>query len=265
MRRTTRATPSPSPATERRTVIRRFLASALLAGFLAGLAITLLQPFTTTPLILQAEAYEHAASAPASGTPHAHDHAQGEDSGWKPSGGMERLVFTALANAIAGVGFGFLLVAGFALWGGKANGRTGVIWGMAGFTVFTLAPSLGLAPELPTTQAAGLMARQTWWILTAAATAVGLWLLVFPRKPLAAAAGIAAMALPHIIGAPHPHGFSAQIPPELAAHFAAASIVTSAVFWACLGWLAGAFYARDSAAESRSSGAPDRPRYRAAS
>lgn len=265
MRRTTRATPSPSPATERRTVIRRFLASALLAGFLAGLAVTLLQPFTTTPLILQAEAYEHAAAAPASGTPHAHDHGQGADNGGKLAGGMERLIFTALANVIAGVGFGFLLVAGFALWNGKANGRTGVIWGMAGFAVFTLAPSLGLAPELPTTQAAGLMARQTWWILTAAATAVGLWLLVFPRKPLAAAAGIAALALPHIIGAPHPHGFSTQIPPELAAQFAAASIVTSAVFWACLGWLAGALYGRDSAAESRSSGAPDRPRYRAAS
>lgn len=246
-------------------MIRRFLTSALLAGVLAGLAVTLLQSFTTTPLILQAEAYEHAATAPASRTPHAHDHGQGVDNGGKLAGGMERLFFTAVANVIAGVGFAFLLVACFAFWDGKMTGRTGVIWGMAGFSIFTLAPSLGLAPELPATQAAGLMARQTWWILTAAATATGLWLLAFPRKPLAAAAGITAIALPHVIGAPHPHGFSTQIPPELAAQFAAASIVTSAVFWACLGWLAGAFYGRDPVGERRSSGAPDRPRYRAAS
>lgn len=264
MRRTTRATPSLSPATERRPVIRRFLTSALLAGFLAGLAVTLLQSFTTTPLIVQAETYEHASPGPAAAQ-HAHDRGHGADSGWMPAGRMERLFFTAVANVIAGVGFAFLLVACFAFWDGKTTGRTGVIWGMAGFAIFTLAPSLGLAPELPATQAAGLMARQTWWILTAAATAAGMWLLAFPRKPLAAAVGIAAIAAPHLIGAPHPHDLSAQIPPELAAQFAAASIVTSAVFWACLGWLAGTLYGRDPVGERRSSGAPDRPRYRAAS
>ena len=122
-------------------MVRRFLASALLAGLLAGLAITALQSFTTTPLIAAAEGYEHAA-------PHAHGQEQAEHEGWLPADGFERLFFTALANVIAGVGFAFVLVACLALWRGKASGRTGVVWGMAGFAVFTLAPSLGLAPYL---------------------------------------------------------------------------------------------------------------------
>ncbi len=240
-------------------MIRHFLATALFAGLLAGLAVTGLQRATTTPLIAQAEVFEAAgaqlAVAPAAAHAHAthdhgaaaaheHSHSHGEDGGWAPADGAERLLFTTLANLIAGVGFAFILVACFALWNGPVNGRTGVMWGLAGFAVFTLAPSLGLPPELPATNAGDLMARQTWWIATAAATAAGLWLLVFPRKTWAAAAGIVALALPHIVGAPHPAEFSTLVPAELSAQFAAASIVTAAVFWACLGWLAGAFYAR---------------------
>ncbi len=233
-------------------MIRHFLASALLAGLLAGLAVTGLQQATTTPLILQAERYE--AAAPATMHDHAAPHAAGPhatDAGaGSPADGIQRLFFTALANVIAGVGFAFLLVACLALWNGQAGGRTGILWGLAGFAVFTLAPSLGLAPELPAMSAAGLAARQIWWIAAAAAAAAGLWLLVFPRRPLAAAVGIVVMALPHIVGAPHPHEVSAQVPPELAARFAAASIATSAVFWACLGWLAGTFYGRRPAASA---------------
>lgn len=243
-------------------MIRHFLATALLAGFLSGLVVTGLQQATTVPLILQAEQYEealaaqaHAAQAQAAPHAHAHgtaahDHVQApgpEPAGWAPADGLERLLYSTLANVIAGIGFGFLLVACFALWRGKTNGRTGVLWGLAGFAVFTLAPSLGLAPELPAMNAGGLVGRQVWWIFAAAATATGLWLLVFPRNTVAAAAGVIAIALPHIIGAPHPAEFSSAIPPELASHFAAASIGTSAVFWACLGWLAGAFYARSAA------------------
>lgn len=245
-------------------MLRRFLASALFAGLLSGPIVTGLQQATTVPLIHQAEQYEHAAAAPAAKPSHKHDaqshaeapattaggnvHAHGDD-GWAPANGAERLFFTTLANVITGVGFGFLLVACLALWNGKSSGRTGVLWGLAGFAVFTLAPSLGLAPELPATNAADLIARQTWWIATAAATAAGLWLMVFPRKLLASAAGIVAIALPHLIGAPQPPAPSAVIPAELAAHFTAASIATSAVFWVCLGWLAGAAYGRDMTAD----------------
>ena len=39
-------------------MIRKVLASALLSGLLAGVLITVIQEFTTTPIILHAEEYE---------------------------------------------------------------------------------------------------------------------------------------------------------------------------------------------------------------
>jgi len=242
-------------------MIRHFLGAALLAGLIAGVVTTGLQQATTVPLIQRAEQFEaaetgHGARTSNTETPsgaNAPEHSHGDPSDhWAPGDGIERLFFTALANVIAGIGFAFLLAAAITFHGERPSGRTGVLWGLAGFTVFTLAPSFGLAPELPTMKAAGLFARQVWWIATAAATATGLWLLVLPGrtlaqrvgKPVSAATGIAVIALPHIVGAPHPPAGSAQVPPELAARFAAASIGVSAVFWICLGWLAGSLYGR---------------------
>lgn len=239
-------------------MIRHCLATALLAGLIAGLLATGLQQATTAPLIQQAEQFEAAGAETGHGNHRefaaaTHDHSHGDSAdAWAPADGIERLLFTALANIIAGIGFAFLLVAAFAFRGDRTSGPTGALWGLAGFAVFTLAPSFGLPPELPTMSAAGLFARQTWWIATAAATATGLWLLVLPGsalaqrvgKPVLAAIGIAIIALPHIVGAPHPPAGSGQIPPELAARFAAASIGSSAVFWICLGWLAGSLYGR---------------------
>lgn len=261
-------------------MIRHFLVTALLAGLIAGLVTTGLQQATTVPLIQRAEQFEttetghgtHPKDTAVRSGANAPEHNHGDESDqWAPDVGMERLLFTALANVIAGIGFAFLLVAAIAFHGEKSNGRAGVLWGLAGFAVFTLAPSFGLAPELPTMNAAGLFARQVWWIATAAATATGLWLLVLPSgalaqrvgKPILAATGIAVIALPHIVGAPHPPAGSAQVPPEFAAQFASASIGVSAVFWICLGWLAGSLYGRApfrTVTESRESSLPDNTR-----
>jgi len=49
---------------------------------------------------------------------------------------------------------------------------------------------------------------------------------------------------PHLIGAPHPHEGAGAVPPELAAAFAARSLVVNAVMWALLGLATGALYAR---------------------
>jgi cobalt transporter subunit CbtA len=139
-------------------MIRHFLTSALLAGFLAGLAVTGLQQATTAPLILQAEQFEEAASAPASGTPQGHDHAahdpaqaavhaHGADGGgWAPADGLDRLFFTTLANVIAAIGFAFVLVACLVLWNGRASGQTGILWGLAGFAVSSRGKSGGSSP-----------------------------------------------------------------------------------------------------------------------
>ena len=118
-------------------MIGRLLASALVSGLLTGVLISVIQEFTTTPIILHAEAFEgagghddHAAlmwTDEVSGgqfyLAHSAEEQEGEEGGWGPQGGLERTLFTTAANLIAGVGFAALLVAGFHLAGRRIDGR----------------------------------------------------------------------------------------------------------------------------------------------
>jgi cobalt transporter subunit CbtA len=226
-------------------VFRNVVFVAALAGLLAGLVMTALQTYYTVPLILQAETFEgaepahdHAAptaateTAPAAPAAHTHDHGDG---GWAPADGAERTAFTALANVVTGIGFGLLLVVASELAGGIAGWRQGLFWGFAGFAVFTLAPGLGLPPELPAMPAADLMDRQVWWIATVAATAAGLWLVAFGGSAILAVAGAAMMVIPHMVGAPQPVSHDSPIPPDLHHNFVVAVTMTNLVFWMLLG------------------------------
>ena len=221
-------------------LLRRLVFIAAATGLLVGLAMSLLQSLATVPLILVAESYEQAAPSLVHehGSPsQAHEHAS--DDAWAPADGGERLLFTVLANVVTAVGFALLLLAASELAGGLSGWRQGVLWGLAGFAVFTLAPSLGLPPELPAMPAAELGARQAWWLGTAAATAAGLSLLAFTRSWPACALALGLLALPHLVGAPQPVSHGTTIPDGLAHRFAVAAIATSFVFWALLGAAAG--------------------------
>lgn len=225
-------------------MFRRVFLAALAAGLLAGLAISLLQQVTTTPLILHAETFEtgglvndHGVSAGTAA------HSQ-DGEAWAPADGIERILFTTLANMLTGVGFALVLTACFVLRGEAVDGRRGLLWGVAGFACATLAPALGLAPEVPGSAAADLTARQLWWLAAVVAAGVGLWFLVFSERVWMRMAGVAVMAVPHFVGAPHPEVMDGAAPAELAARFAATSIVVSAVFWALIGWLSGTFFDR---------------------
>ena len=227
-------------------MFRRVFATALIAGALCGLGISAVQELTTTPLILHAETFEKSGrSAPDSGVRFAgRAFAHGDAPAGAPTGGLERALYTTLANVLAGVGFALLLAACFALAGRPVDGRTGVLWGIAGFATVNLAPALGLPPEVPGTLAAELTARQGWWLLCAAATAAGLWAMALRGGAVWIALGIALLAAPHLIGAPQPERMGGAVPPELAAQFVAASLVTAAIFWCGLGWLSGALWKR---------------------
>jgi len=106
------------------------------------------------------------------------------------------------------------------------------------------APALGLPPEIPGSAAAALADRQRWWAFAAAATAGGLGLLLLSGRRAAQIGRPVLIALPHLVGAPHPGAFVSTAPAELAGHFAAASLVVSALFWALLGSLSGGFHER---------------------
>jgi cobalt transporter subunit CbtA len=154
------------------------------------------------------------------------------------------MAFSALANIVTGVGFALLLVAASELAGGITSWRKGVFWGLAGFAVFTLAPSLGLPPELPAMPAAELGARQLWWVATALSAAAALALMFYGRSPLAIVAAIALLVAPHLVGAPEPVSYATPIPEGLHHSFVVAVVLTALLFWVLLGALAGLFRER---------------------
>jgi len=240
-----------SPATEV-SLFRAILLSAMVVGFVAGAAITVVQFFTTVPLILSAEVYEpDDTDAAAKLAVAAHEHAAGEQAehehgsaAWEPTEGLQRNSFTAAANILTAIGFALLLAGIYALRGHPVAWHEGLLWGLAGFAVFTVAPGLGLPPELPGVPAAPLEARQLWWVATAAATASGLGLLVLRRAVWAAVLGFGLIILPHVIGAPQPTEIHTDVPAALSQQFVVAVTLTSLLFWLLLGSLTSIAYRR---------------------
>lgn len=217
------------------------LTTVLLTGFVAGLLVTGAQMLRVTPLILHAESYEVSAD-PAAAHTHSgivHEHSA---EAWAPEDGAERTFYTAVSNIATGIAFSLLLVAVYLLRGKPVDLNSGLLWGAAGFAVFSAAPALGLPPELPGMTAAALEFRQAWWLGAVIATAVGIGLFTETRTILPKIVAVALFAAPHVIGAPHPHVLESNVPAELSAQFAIASLITSAFFWMVLGGTSGFFY-----------------------
>ncbi len=239
-------------------VFRNVVFVAAIAGLVAGVVLACMQAYATVPLILKAEVYEQA------GGGHQHEHAAApaanaadtnamssaapapaeaaapaEDEGWAPADGFERFAFSVLANIVTGIGFALVLVAVSEFAGGIGNWRQGIFWGLAGFAVFTLAPGLGLPPELPAMPAADLTQRQIWWWATVAATAIGLALIAFRTSAPLTVLAVVLIVAPHIVGAPQPDSFETPIPEGLHHQFVVAVTVTNLVFWLVLGAVVG--------------------------
>ena len=247
--------------------IKQIISAAALAGLIAGVCLTAVQQWQVIPLIHQAEVLEQAASemhehthvqsnpadpaAVAAEHTHVHQHetaaidgaaaARIENAPWQPADGFERLIFTSLANVSLAVGFGLLIGSVLYLHGGKTNWRAGLALGLAGYLVFFVAPSIGLPPELPGTEAAPVAARQLWWISTVASAGAGLVLLRFARLPLKLI-GVVVLVLPFLVGAPHPPTATGDTPSLLAQSFMLATALANGAFWMILGALTAAFY-----------------------
>ncbi|MGJ0510638.1 MAG: CbtA family protein [Methylocystis sp.] len=227
----TRATRSPSPATDRtftRPVIARLLAAGLVAGVVAGLAVAALQHVTTTPLILAAEVYEAAQ--------HAHD-AVAEHAG-PAFEGLRRTAATSVATIAVSIGYALILLAGMTFSGERIGPRRAALWGACAFAATGLATSLGLAPQLPGAAETDLAGRQLWWIATAAATGGGIYALLRLDSVGAKLIGAALIVAPHFFW-PTPATPESTVPAEIAARFAAASLAVQAACWVLAGALAG--------------------------
>lgn len=244
---------------------RRLFTAAIIAGTLAGLLLTAVQYLQVIPIILEAETYEVAevktyvaseiekdiATEKASHAIHdhhdnalntghmSHEH-NAANATWSPASGVERCAFTALSNVLAGIGFALVLASGMAIRG-KNNWRNGLLWGLGGYAVFFVAPSLGLPPELPGTLSADLLNRQLWWIATVISTGAGIALMMFANSILSKGVGAILIVTPHVVGAPLPQIHSSLAPASLVDAFIQATAIANGIFWLTLGSLNGFF------------------------
>ncbi|MET0876900.1 MAG: CbtA family protein, partial [Tardiphaga sp.] len=132
-------------------VFRSIVFSAALAGLIVGAVISVAQFFGTVPLIQKSEVYERKAAekpaeVPVAAPAAAHQHEAGHSHAaeWEPQDGLQRNAFTVGANILTAIGFALLLTGVYAIRGRPVSWREGLLWGLAGFVVFTAAPGLGL-------------------------------------------------------------------------------------------------------------------------
>lgn len=190
----------------------RIFAAALAAGLLAAALITVVEIFTTTPMIVAAENYEppemHAPEAANAG---AHEH---DAQAWEPEGDLQRFLFTALANAVMGIAFALLLVVGLTYSEGEPDRKQGITLAAIGFAAFTLAPAMGLPPKLPGMPVADLYDRQYWWIATALLTLLGLLSLYLSPKVVVKLLGVVLVIAPHVWGRRNRTTWTPTFPPR---------------------------------------------------
>ena len=226
----------------------RILTSALFAGAAAGLIAAALQLIFVQPVLLHAELYESGQLVHFGANP-------GEAvSAVQDTGGfvLVRDGLSILFTMATYTGFALVLVAVMALaerQGHVITARSGLLWGLAGFVVFHLAPGFSLAPEVPGVAAADVVARQIWWSATVVAAACAMWLIAFGRAWVAWGGAVALLLVPHLIGAPEPAVFTGPVPTEIGALFAARAFGVAFAGWVALGVVAAYLWHREGARE----------------
>jgi cobalt transporter subunit CbtA len=219
-------------------MIARVLLAVILSGIAAGLVMGLIQHVRLTPLILQAETYEHVAHGH-NAEPHQHG-----DEVWSPADGLERTVYTTLSSVLAATGFAFLL-AGLSIVGNRPiTVLNGLLWGMCGFFAVAFAPAIGLPPQLPGMAETALHQRQLWWVGTILATAVGLWILTSGKSLITVIPALLLIFVPHMFWLPRISTETSPVPATLAAQFVTASLGANLVMWCVLGLTLGYFLER---------------------
>jgi cobalt transporter subunit CbtA len=212
-------------------MIGRVLLAAILAGLAAGLLMGVIQHVRLTPLILEAEVFEHVAHGH-SGEAHSHG-----DQVWSPAKGFERTFYSTLTAVLTAIGFA-LLMAGISFIANiPITTRNGFIWGVCGFLAVSLAPAIEMPPELPGMAGTDLVGRQFRWIGTIVFTAMGLYgLYAWQAYKRIASAAVILLVMPHVLySAPKTIPEETQVPAHLAAQFATASLGANLVMWVVIG------------------------------
>lgn len=248
-------------------IFQRLIWASLMAAVLVGSVQSGVQQWQAVPIIHAAEVYEgqkaEAPAAPVVAMPHVHAesvasaHAgHGTVEEWAPADGMERSLWTWVANVLHAFSMALLVFAvmGVCLWRGTAMRSLplALLVAAAGWLSFHFWPSLGLHAEIPGMDAARLGSRQGWWVLAAGSAALACVSLTVMRDPLRWVAAAAWLALPFVMGAPHITadplgGFSGEAQAQLrqlGTQFIWATTWLSLSFWVSMGLVCGAAFQR---------------------
>ena len=210
-------------------VINRIFLVALIAGGIAGLLLAELQYFVVAPLVLEVETYGATSNQLKEAWPIVMDDGQ--------------IFFTVFSNIMSGILFGLLLAACY-LRHRPISWSCSIIWGLAGFFIFHLAPAFVQPQEFSVDAAVSLAVRETWWWLTVVTTALGFWMIAFKPVHYLKLSGAVLIALPHLLITAQPDVHNMLVSEELRGTLIHTSLICNAIFWMLLGPLSAFFYNR---------------------
>jgi cobalt transporter subunit CbtA len=243
-------------------LFQRLIWGALVVALLVGSVQAALQQWQAMPIILSAETFEAQKAVPAPLAAHDHDHAndhQHTEAGndWAPADGLERTMWTLVANLLHVFSMALLMFAVMGVWVWKRGAqpaplRLAFIVAAAGWLSLHFWPSLGLPAEIPGMDAARLGSRQGWWLLAAGCAALACASAAWLRTRWRWFAAVAWLAVPFAWGAPQHAsdplaGFGADAQAQLrtlAAHFVWVTGWISLTLWASLGAACGVVFQR---------------------
>lgn len=233
-------------------MLGKIILSTLVAGLLAGFVMAGIQHVRLTPLIQIAEIFESPeteaiaeASKPCVETmpgmkmcadqrEHAiHEHSP-ED--WQPADGWQRTLTTTTASLLTGAGFAILLLGVSLLSNIPITKQNGLIWGLCGFIAVSLAPSIGLPPELPGMPAADLQSRKIWWASTILATGFAIYFWLFAKDYWWKIVAIIIAIAPQFFAPITDAKSESNLPAHLAAEFVSSSLAANLVMWLAIGF-----------------------------
>jgi cobalt transporter subunit CbtA len=210
----------------------RTISTGLLAGLLSGICLFLIQRTSTLSLIHTAETYEKTTSVESASDAFAKE--------------PMRSVSTLLGDVFVAVGFSLILAGIYAL-SGKDGWFQGLLWGLAGFASFNLAPAIVVPPAVPGMEVAPLLIRQTGWLVAATSTIIG-FVLLFKFAEPAKLGSILFFALPAVVFrvllSVQPATTQSHSLARLDQAFVSHTLGAMLLFWAVLGTTSGYLFAR---------------------
>jgi cobalt transporter subunit CbtA len=194
-------------------MLGKIILSTIIAGLLAGLVLAILLYVRLEPLIQAAETFEV---------------------GGEPT--VRNLLTRFAPPLLAGAGFAILMLGISMLTNIPITKQNGLIWGICGFITVSLAPSVGLPPQLPGMPTIDLYTRQIWWGSTVLLTCAAIYLWVKAKSYGWQIAAIVVALAPQFFAPTNNAKTEGNLPANLAANFVSSSLGANLIMWLAIGY-----------------------------